>query len=52
MTTFVHDRVAETSLIADGGTFAKGFLRVINRDTALRVYNEFFSPQAERREMP
>ncbi len=45
MTTFVHERVAETCLMADGGTFAQGTLREMNYDSALRMYNEFFSPE-------
>lgn len=52
MTGFVHERIAETRLMPDGGTFAKGFLRVMNHDNVLRVYNEFFSPQAARRMIP
>jgi glycine cleavage system H lipoate-binding protein len=52
MTTFVHEHVAENRVMADGGTFARGFLREINRDAALRVYNDFFSPQVAGRMMP
>jgi glycine cleavage system H lipoate-binding protein len=52
MTTFVHDRLAETCLMADGGTFARGFLRELNCDAALRVYNEFFSLEAVGRVTP
>jgi glycine cleavage system H lipoate-binding protein len=49
MTAFVHDRITETRLMPDGGMCARGFMREMNREGALRVYNEFFSPYAEGR---
>jgi len=36
--------------MADGGTVERGFIRHLNRDGMLRVFNEFFSPFAEWRD--
>lgn len=40
----LHDRILPAGLAADGGTFARGFLRDLGREQALALFNDFFSP--------
>ena len=43
LSRFVHARLA---MPADGGTFADGVLRHLDRESALQLVNEFFPPHA------
>jgi len=52
MTNFVYKQTAAARLMPDGGTFVRGSLREMNSESALRMYNEFFSPEAAGRVTP
>ncbi len=52
--SFVHERVAMTDpqgqrLMADGGSFAPGFVQHLSREEILGLFNDFFSPYASWR---
>ncbi len=44
---FVHELAETGGLANDGGQFTPGLLAELERDTALRLFNEFFSPYRE-----
>jgi glycine cleavage system H protein len=46
MSRIVHERAAESGYAADGGLFGEGVLRHLEREDALAVFNDFFSPLA------
>jgi glycine cleavage system H lipoate-binding protein len=54
LSAYVHERVgrlqfAGESLVADGGTFCAGLMQNLDRQEILKLFNDFFSPNACRR---
>jgi glycine cleavage system H lipoate-binding protein len=47
LTRLVHERLSASGQAADGGVFATGILGYLEREEALRVINNYFSPHAK-----